>query len=235
MNQKKRKFRFENKYIVNASEIELLKTRIAGLCMPDEYSASDGEYGIRSLYFDDYSGTAYYENAMGINPREKYRIRIYNCSADVIMLERKIKVNGRISKDRTRIDAGILQAVISGQRDEIEYEQENPLLNRFLQAYDTRYLRPKIIVDYVREAYVSAIDDIRITFDKHISFSEDFESFFEADMFLQPIMPLGKELMEVKFTDYLPEQIHRSLDLGRLSQSTFSKYYLCEQIRRGEY
>ena len=38
--------------------------------------------------------------------------------------------------------------------------------------------------------------------------------------------------MEVKYTEMLPDYIHSSLDLGKLQQSTFSKYYLSEKMRR---
>lgn len=228
---KKRKFRSENKYIVNIAEIEVLRNRIMEICEPDQYSEG-GEYGIRSLYFDDYTGSSYYDNEIGVDPREKYRVRIYNCSTDVIVLERKIKVNGKISKDRAFISKHVLDAVMEGRLEDIDVTEDNPLLNRFLQACYTQYLRPTVIVDYVREAYVSEIDDIRITFDKEISFSSDVKNFLDPDLFLQPIMPVGKELMEVKYTEFLPEHIHQSLNLGKLQQTTFSKYYLSEKTRR---
>ncbi len=232
MNTAKRKFRCENKYIINVAEIELLRNRISGICELDEYAQMSREYNIRSLYFDNYKSTSFYDNEMGIDPREKFRIRIYNCNADVILLERKIKVNGKISKDRTKISREILDAILNDSVDEIIIDSNNALLNSFLLKYHMEYLRPKIIVDYVREAYVSVAEDIRITFDKAISFSDNVEGFLNEGVFLQPIMPLGKELLEVKYTEFMPDYIYRSLDLGDLHQSTFSKYYLCEKIRR---
>ncbi len=230
----KRKFRYENKYMITIPQLENLRNRIEGLCELDKYSLQTGDYNIRSLYFDDYSSSSYYDNEIGIDPREKYRIRIYNCSDDVIILERKIKVNGKISKDRTPVSRKFFDAVINENYDEMQMSEDNPLINRFVEAYCTRYLRPRIIVDYRREAYISEPEDIRITFDKYISFSTDMERFFEKDLFLQPIMPVGKELLEVKFTEILPEHIHRALDVGSLRQSTFSKYYLSEKARREE-
>ena len=228
---RKRKFRYENKYIVNYTELELLRHRIEEICEIDEY-AENGEYHIRSLYFDDYRGSSYFDNEIGVDPREKYRIRIYNCSSDVIVLERKIKVNGKISKDRTPITKEILDAIMEGRPEDINFGEDKPLLNRFLQAYESKYLRPRVIVDYIREAYVSEIDDIRITFDKEISFSPDVSGFLDPDLFLQPIMPVGKELLEVKYTEFLPKYVHQTLNLGKMQQSTFSKYYLSEKTRR---
>ncbi len=231
---KKRKFRYENKYIVNVAEIELLRNRIIGLCNLDKYAKDAGEYNIRSLYFDNYSSASFYDNEIGIEPREKFRIRIYNCNADVIVLERKIKVGGKISKDRAVIDKALVEAILADDIQSVSSAEQNNLVNYFLLKYQTEYLRPRVIVDYVREAYVSELEDIRITFDKEISFSPDLGGLFEQNLFLQPIMPVGKELMEVKYTELLPDYIHRSLNLGKLQQTTFSKYYLSEKIRREE-
>lgn len=230
--KKTRKFRYENKYIVHIAEIEMLRNRIMGICDMDKYALGDGEYNIRSLYFDNYGSSSFYDNEIGIEPREKFRIRIYNCNPDVVVLERKIKVGGKISKDRAVIDKAFAEAVMAEDYNFIQYDETNQLLNRFLLKCETEYLRPRVIVDYIREAYVSEAEDIRITFDKEISFSDQIGHFFDRDLFLQPIMPVGKELMEVKYTEMLPDYIHSSLDLGKLQQSTFSKYYLSEKMRR---
>ena len=45
----------------------------------------------------------------------------------------------------------------------------------------------------------------------------------------RPIMPVGQTLMEVKFDEFLPEYIKETLELGKLSQTAFSKYYLCRR------
>ncbi|MBQ7766248.1 MAG: polyphosphate polymerase domain-containing protein [Lachnospiraceae bacterium] len=230
--KKNRKFRYENKYIVNVAEIELLRNRILGICDMDKYAIGDGEYNIRSLYFDNYGSSSFYDNEIGIEPREKFRIRIYNCNSDVVVLERKIKVGGKISKDRAVIDKAFAEAIMAEDLNHIRYDETNQLINHFMLKYQTEYLRPRIIVDYVREAYVSELEDIRITFDKEISFSDQINHFFDKDLFLQPIMQIGKELMEVKYTEMLPDYIHSSLNLGKLQQSTFSKYYLSEKMRR---
>lgn len=230
--EKKRKFRHENKYVITAGQMEVLRNQIEGICDLDKYSKENGGYNIRSLYFDDYRSNSYNDNEIGIDKRYKYRIRIYNHSADVIVLERKIKENGLISKDRALISPEFFKAVLEDRVLEGDFYAEVPLVNRFLTEYQTRYLRPRVIVEYDREAYVSELEDIRITFDKSISFSGDVNSFLEPDIFLQPVMLSGKELLEVKYTEVLPEHIYQSLNLGKLQQITFSKYYLSEKSRR---
>lgn len=229
----KRKFRFENKYILDILQKETIKSYMESVCDFDKYMQNSTEgYRIRSLYFDTYNSTAYHDNEAGVDNREKYRIRIYNCSSEYISLERKIKINGKISKDRTRISQELFSAIIHGETEKIEFDKNNKLINRFLLWYHLNYLRPRIIVDYERIAYVAEGIDVRVTFDKNIAFSNDIMSFFNPNLSLQPILPVGKELLEVKYTEVLPEYIHQTLNLKNIQQSTFSKYYLCEKFRR---
>ena len=231
---KKRKFRHENKYLITAGQMELLRNRIEGICDLDRYSKTNGDYNIRSLYFDDYRSNSFGDNEIGVDNRSKYRIRIYNHSPETIVLERKIKENGMISKDRAVIKLDFLKAILEDRVMELDIHDDNPLINRFLLEYHTRYLRPRVIVEYDREAYIMELEDIRITFDKNISFSGDISSFLEEEMFLQPITLNGKELLEVKYTEMLPDFIYESLNLGKMQQITFSKYYLSEKYRRKE-
>ncbi len=227
-----RKFRFENKYMITSAQIELLRCHIEELCSLDSFSDGVKGYNIRSVYFDDYANNSYKDNEIGSEPRNKFRIRIYNHDASKIYLEEKIKVGGKITKDRAVVDREFCEAVLKEEGDKLSYPTESPVLNRFLLAYHTKFLRPRIIVEYDRSAYVYPDGDVRITFDTSIAFSDEVEAFFEKDIFLQPIMPLHKELLEVKYTEFIPDFIHEALNIKQLQQNTFSKYYLCQKYKR---
>ena len=95
--QEKRKYRFEQKYLISATQCELLRSAATPLLLPDEH-ATDGFYEIRSLYFDDMENTCYGKNEAGVDERAKYRIRIYNASDAHIRLEKKIKQGGKTRK-----------------------------------------------------------------------------------------------------------------------------------------
>ena len=72
------KYRHEYKYVCDAMQNAVLKTRARAILKRDEHVGFDGFYRIRSLYFDDLEDRCYYENEGGIGERDKYRIRIYN-------------------------------------------------------------------------------------------------------------------------------------------------------------
>ena len=96
-------YRHELKYVVTAAELALLENRIKELVRPDAHAGADGMYHIRSLYFDDYYNSCYNENEIGTDPREKFRIRIYNESAARINLELKRKEHGMTQKLSCRL------------------------------------------------------------------------------------------------------------------------------------
>lgn len=93
-----RQFRHELKYLISESEAEVIKNRIKVIMHTDKHAGPDG-YSIRSLYFDDIMDTALVEKDSGVSSRHKYRIRIYNYSDNVIMLERKKKGRAIYPKD----------------------------------------------------------------------------------------------------------------------------------------
>ena len=89
MVEKEIKFRHELKYPVSAAELQMVRNRISNLVPLDDHVGESGSFSIRSLYFDDYENSCYYENENGTDPREKFRIRIYNHSTDRITMECK--------------------------------------------------------------------------------------------------------------------------------------------------
>ena len=91
-------FRNEWKYLIGASEKELLELRMKHLLKKDPNAKGNG-YMIRSLYFEDYFNSAYAEKESGVLMRKKYRIRIYDCSDRSIKLERKKKFGSYIYKE----------------------------------------------------------------------------------------------------------------------------------------
>lgn len=223
-------FRYEKKYFISQIQEEIFRTKIASVCNIDPYAGSAGQYRIRSLYFDDHTDSAYRSNETGTEPRSKWRIRTYDHNTQMIRLEQKIKVGGKIHKDSTEISEQLCLDLLHNV-DHVKYPTDNKVLNRFLTDCFTKRLHPEIIIEYDREPYVYDDGDVRITFDREVSFSDQVYRFFEKNIFLYPIFGLGKLLLEVKYTEFLPGILHSLLDEGDLQQTAFSKYYLARKWR----
>ncbi|MBD5393770.1 MAG: polyphosphate polymerase domain-containing protein [Lachnospiraceae bacterium] len=225
-------YRHELKYVVAVQQIECLRSRIRSIMPLDRYAGEKGKYNIRSVYFDDYRNSCYLENEDGTSPREKFRMRIYNADSKEIHLELKRKDRGKTHKDSCILTETECRAFLNG-RGLSDSQEKQALLRKFCIKYKAELYRPKVIVEYEREPYVYRNGNVRITFDMDIRSSNQIDSFFEKKLFTRPIMPSGYHLLEVKYDEYLPDHIYRSLQLDELYQTTFSKYYLCRRYNIG--
>ncbi|MCL2355408.1 MAG: VTC domain-containing protein, partial [Oscillospiraceae bacterium] len=86
-----------------------------------------------------------------------------------------------------------------------------------------------VIVEYDRTPYICKLGNVRITLDKNISSSTKVHSFFEDDLPRRPVNPKSLHLLEVKFDEYIPDYIHKHIQLKGLEQTTYSKYYICRK------
>lgn len=226
------KYRNELKYVVSASQLACIRSRMKSLLPLDEHVNEKGQYNIRSIYFDDYKNTCFYENEEGTSPREKFRIRTYNGNQDEINLELKRKERGKIHKESCVLTREQCEAFFGGEG--LPLNGEYPaVLRKFCIKYQSELYRPKVIVEYEREPYVYELGNVRITLDTNIRSSNRMDSFFEDTVFARPIMPLGYHLLEVKYDEFLPDHIYKSLQLENLRLTTFSKYYLCRKYNMG--
>ena len=223
-------FRHELKYLITSAQVEMLKSRLTGILTPDSHAVG-GSYRIRSLYFDDYDDRCFYENENGVDPREKFRIRIYNGSTDRITLECKRKERGKTLKTACPLTLEQTKQLMDGIPLG-NIARQMPLLRKLTARMLTARMRPVVMVEYDRVPYVYRLGNVRITLDTNISSSSEISRFLEPDIPRRPVMPLGQQLLEVKYDAYLPDFIYRSLQLSSLRQTAFSKYYLCRKFTR---
>ena len=223
------KYRHELKYICTAAELAMIQGRIHHLIPLDSHAGENGMYQIRSLYFDDYYDRCYYENENGTDPREKFRIRIYNGNTDKISLELKKKERGKTLKLSCPLTEEQCRTLMRGEvlPEDPDYP---PVLQKLLLLMKTTLMRPKIIVEYDRVPYVYRLGNVRITLDKNISSSSAIDTFLEPTIHKRPIMPAGQHVLEVKFDEFLPDYIYQALQLRNLRQTAFSKFYLCRKF-----
>lgn len=219
----KLKFRHELKYLINYGDQELLKQRLNVVARLDPHAGERGEYKIRSLYFDDLNATAFHEKDMGILMRKKYRIRIYNDSDSVIKLECKMKQGAYINKRSASLSRREFDRIMDGDYDFL-LDRKEPLCGEFYYKCKSAYLRPRLIVDYDREPYMYDAGEVRITFDKQVRTSAFVYDFFEPELPESYILEPGKLILEVKFTEFLPDIIRDILPVKASECTAVSKY-----------
>ena len=219
--------RHEFKYRCTEAQLCILKNRLDNALALDDH-ADAGGYSIRSMYFDNYANRFYYENENGTDPREKYRIRIYNGDPSRITLECKRKEHTKTQKSSCRLTMEQYQAIL---RNDCAFsaQEQDTLLNKFLILQKTQAMTPAVIVEYDRIPYVHPMGNVRITLDRNIRSSNAFSRFFDPALPCRPLMPAAQHILEVKYDELLPDYIKELLQLDSLQQTTFSKYYLCRK------
>jgi len=224
-----KKFRHELKYYMNSYQYESMKRQLRSLLKADKYAGPDGDYHIRSLYFDDIDNKALHEKLGGVRDREKYRIRIYNRSEKIIHLEKKIKFNEYVSKVKEPLTRELYDAIMAGNYEPLN-DPSKPLLAEMYYQMKNKLLRPKVIVDYVREAYVCGEGNVRITFDKKLMTGLNQVDIFDSALCMIRAFDEDITVLEVKYDEYLPEYVRTAIQNGGLVRQSNSKYVLCRKL-----
>lgn len=219
------KFRHELKYLINYGDAELIKQRLKTVLKADSH-AENGRYSIRSLYFDDYWNTAYFDKLNGVDNRKKYRIRLYDLNDDFIRLECKIKSGSYIAKQNAPLTISETEKIMQGDFGFL-LEANSPLCKQFYYECTSKFMRPKVYVDYEREPYIMEEGDVRITFDSNVRGAYPGFGITEKDIPFQYVLEPDKMVMEVKFTEFLPKLVKEILPARALELSAVSKYTLC--------
>ena len=224
-------YRVEDKFICSEQDLLLLQARLQTVLKPDENQTGAEGYRITSVYFDDLFDTHLQDTVDGNRLREKYRIRIYNGSFDVIKLEIKYKRDSRVMKRTQEITLDQMRELMSGQCVRTENESmENPITLFNLGIAD-RGLRPKMIIEYDRSAYVYVPGNVRITLDRNIRASEQMDAFTNGQKIAYEYIREWDRVLEVKYDEFLPGFIAGMLETGNLSQTSYSKYRICREIK----
>ena len=218
-------YRHEWKYLLSHSEADMLRRRLEPFLTLDPHAGADG-YEIRSLYFDDYNNSAYVQKLMGVYSRKKWRIRIYNYSDSKISLERKKKEGNYIYKESADLTRQEYWKIIDGDYEFLLQKEKN-LYKEFYAECMFNLLRPKVIVDYNRIPLIMDEGTVRITFDSDVAAAIGGYDIFDPELPRLSAQDAEVEVLEVKYTEFLPQIIRKLLPSDGSEVVAFSKYVAC--------
>lgn len=223
-------FRHELKYYINYRDYVVLRNALKASMSLDANAGDDGMYHIRSLYFDDMYETGVKQKIAGTDDRCKYRIRIYDFSDGVIKFEKKIKQGQYIAKQSISLTRAEYESIIAGDY-EFLLTRKQPLAGEIYTKMKNDMLRPRVLVDYQREAYVYPFENVRITFDKNLRGGLTMSDIFNEHAPTMPMFDQGLMVLEVKFNKFLPECIKCVLNsISTADRSAISKYIICRKF-----
>ena len=217
-------FRHEWKHEISPGDIPALRSRLSAVMGIDNHAA-DGRYTVHSLYFDTPDDRALREKVNGVSRREKFRLRYYNDDTSRISLEKKLKIDGLCAKLQAEITFEEALALVRGEY-RVSMLDSPPLLQQLHRKMAVQSLLPRVIVQYVREPFVYAPGNVRVTLDYDIRAGTGCEEFLEPDCCTIPV-PRSSAVLEVKWDSFLPSIIRDLVQTPGTRTGAFSKYAAC--------
>ena len=229
MDEQTQKYRHEIKFYINkrqAAELRLFLTKNIRL---DTNTDETGSYWIRSLYFDTVENKDYYEKTIGCNIRKKIRLRIYDISTKIVKLELKNKFDSYVLKETVTISKEDACKLIKGDCNFL-INCNHKTANKIFGFMHRDIYRPKVIIDYEREAYVYEIQNIRVTLDKNLRTSWNCRDLFKKDLCMVPLINEDIYVLEIKYDHIIPVFLRRILSNFIMQKSQISKYCLGREM-----
>ena len=192
-------WRFEYKYRLTYAQYIRVRSAVLPYMKKDVFTKfpAGNKYLVRSLYFDTHDLRSFVEKVNGDCNRVKLRIRTYQNTSQPdlqIRVELKARKGMAMEKHSTWVSMDAFRDFISSWHWQ---DTDDPVLAEFERYVHLKTLRPKILVEYQREGYLSRIkEEVRVTFDHHVK-SARASSLFPESPFFRNYYP-GMVVFEIK-------------------------------------
>ena len=218
--------RQEFKYYVSAEVISNLRTYLKEIMKVDENANSENnQYTITSLYFDTPNEEDFEDKVDGIKSREKFRLRFYNQKKDLVKFESKKRVETAIKKTSSIIPIHDVSEILKGNYESL-LNSNSEFLKISYAKLTSRGYRPKLIVEYDREAYFLPYGNIRVTFDLNLRTYNSETDLLNISNTAIPIFEDNLQVLEVKHSIPLPSHLKFVLSKIPAARNAISKFVL---------
>lgn len=224
--------RFELKYLVTEETARRVRDFVLSYLNMDEFSVGKPNYSypVHSLYLDSKALSIYWSTINGDKNRFKLRLRYYSEKPGTpVFFEIKRRMKDIIQKQRGGVHHGAVPKLLAGHFPEpTDLMGQSPkslaAIQQFQFLMSQQQARPMTHIFYMREAYVSDDDEVRVTMDR--------------DVLIEP-NPLGKiktvmenpvhayrdlVILELKFTNRHPNWFRELVRMANAMQTGAAKY-----------
>mgnify|MGYP000155234175 CR=1 FL=1 len=156
--------------------------------------------------------------------RKKYRIRIYNNNDKFIKLERKKKFGSYIYKESAPLTREEVEKILKGDYAFLLFSPHS-LCREFYIECTCNMMRPRTIVDYERIPWILDAGTVRITFDSDVRAAIGSYDIFDPGLPALSVLEPGKLILEVKFTEMLPQLLRDVLPRQQRNLQQFPNMY----------
>ena len=224
--------RFELKYLLTEETALAIRDFVRSYLDSDEYSVGRPNYSypVHSLYLDSPDLKTYWDTINGNKNRYKLRLRYYSTSPDSpVFFEIKRRMNNCIMKQRGGVKHEFVPLLLRGHFPEMDYlitKAPKPLvaIQRFCELMSQIHASPKVHIAYLREAYVSENDEVRLTMDREIC-AETHSGYNVKTKMENPRRSFARAvILELKFTNRFPDWFKELVRVFHVMQCGAAKY-----------
>jgi SPX domain protein involved in polyphosphate accumulation len=224
--------RFELKYLLSEETALAIRDFVRSYLDLDEYSVGrpNFSYPVHSLYLDSPDLKTYWDTINGNKNRYKLRLRYYSTNPGApIFFEIKRRMNSCIMKQRGGVKQEFVPTLLRGQFPEMEHlltQAPKPFvaIQRFTELMTRIHAAPKVHIAYLREAYVSENDEVRVTMDREIC-GEPHSSLAPTTKLENPRRSFANTVvLELKFTNRFPDWFKEMVRVFHIMQCGAAKY-----------
>jgi hypothetical protein len=231
------KQRFELKYLISEEKALMIRDFVRSYLNFDEYSVGKPNYSypVHSLYIDSDDLKLYWTTINGDKNRFKLRLRYYSTLPDApVFFEIKSRKNNTIAKQRGGVQQACVPLLLRGHLPEPEHlVSKNPnslvALQRFCELAHQLHAKPKVHIFYMREAYVSDDDNVRVTIDRKVYGEANLGCSIKTEMEDPFLSFAGHVILELKFTNRFPDWFRELVRVFGVMQCGAAKYCECVQ------
>ena len=231
------KQRFELKYLIAEETALLVRDFVRSYLDFDEYSVGKPNYSypVHSLYLDSDDLKLYWETINGNKNRYKLRLRYYSIHQDApVFFEIKRRINNCIMKQRGGVRQDSVPLLLKGHLPQAEHlvsKAPNQLvaLQNFCHLSQLVHAKPKVHIFYMREAYVSDDDQVRVTIDRKVCGEANLAYSLKTEMQHPALCFRNQVILELKFTNRFPDWFRELVRVFGVMQCGAAKY--CESVQ----
>lgn len=214
--------RIENKYLISLTERDILLEELEYILSVDKFG-QDGIYRVKSLYFDTKDFRDYLDKVNHKEVRKTIRMRVYSGTDKSIKLEIKKKNHEKQKKYSMFLEESDAKEILLGNY-EILKNYKNELAEEFFNIMKNEDYIPSAIIEYTRKAFSSENENIRITLDSDIKYSNTDYNIFDENLSLSTLSSIFENILEVKYKGELPSEVSEILNKLKIIGIPESKY-----------
>lgn len=224
--------RFELKYLIKEDTALRLRDLVRCYLDIDEYGVgkADFSYPVHSLYLDSDDLALYWDTVNGNKNRFKLRLRYYsNNPGTPVFFEIKRRMKDVILKQRGGVKHDSVTRLLGGHlpepSDMISKDAKSLVaVQRFQQLMTSINAKPKSHIFYMREAYVSDNDEVRVTMDRNVYSEPNLTPAIKVKMTKPVHAYAGFVILELKFTNRFPNWFRELVRIANVMQCGAAKY-----------